>query len=59
MPPVKPKGFAKPKDTKKTISGILVGVYDLLAFEMDFERDVRAGQKFWVRRQTKANAFLC
>ncbi len=29
-------------------AGILVGVYDLLAFEMDFERDVRAGQKFWV-----------
>ena len=23
MPPVKPKGFAKPKDTKKTISRIL------------------------------------
>ena len=29
-------------------AGILVGVYDLLAFEMDFERDVRAGQKFSV-----------
>ncbi len=29
-------------------AGILVDVYDLLAFEMDFERDVRAGQKFWV-----------
>lgn len=28
--------------------GILVDVYDLLAFEMDFERDIRAGQKFWV-----------
>ena len=29
-------------------AGILIDVYDLLAFEMDFERDVRAGQKFWV-----------
>lgn len=29
-------------------AGVLVNVYDLLAFEMDFERDVRAGQKFWV-----------
>ena len=29
-------------------AGILAEVYDLLAFEMDFERDVRAGQKFWV-----------
>ena len=29
-------------------AGILVDVYDLLAFEMDFERDVRAGQKFSV-----------
>ncbi len=29
-------------------AGILVEVYDLLAFEMDFERDVRAGQKFSV-----------
>ena len=28
--------------------GILAEVYDLLAFEMDFERDVRAGQKFSV-----------
>ena len=28
--------------------GILAQVYDLLAFEMDFERDVRAGQKFFV-----------
>ena len=28
--------------------GILIDVYDLLAFEMDFERDIRAGQKFWV-----------
>lgn len=27
---------------------ILANVYDLLAFEMDFERDVRAGQKFFV-----------
>lgn len=27
---------------------ILAEVYDLLAFEMDFERDVRAGQKFYV-----------
>ena len=27
---------------------ILADVYDLLAFEMDFERDVRAGQKFSV-----------
>jgi len=29
-------------------AGVLAEVYDLLAFEMDFERDVRAGQKFWV-----------
>ncbi|MBQ8042080.1 MAG: peptidoglycan DD-metalloendopeptidase family protein [Alphaproteobacteria bacterium] len=29
-------------------AGILIEVYDLLAFEMDFERDVRAGQKFSV-----------
>ena len=29
-------------------AGILIEVYDLLAFEMDFERDVRAGQNFWV-----------
>ena len=29
-------------------AGVLIEVYDLLAFEMDFERDVRAGQKFWV-----------
>ena len=29
-------------------AGILADVYDLLAFEMDFERDVRAGQKFFV-----------
>ncbi|MDE6250789.1 MAG: peptidoglycan DD-metalloendopeptidase family protein [Alphaproteobacteria bacterium] len=29
-------------------AGILVDVYDLLAFEMDFERDIRAGQKFSV-----------
>lgn len=29
-------------------AGVLADVYDLLAFEMDFERDVRAGQKFWV-----------
>lgn len=29
-------------------AGILADVYDLLAFEMDFERDVRAGQKFHV-----------
>lgn len=28
--------------------GILADVYDLLAFEMDFERDVRAGQEFSV-----------
>ena len=28
--------------------GILAEVYDLLAFEMDFERDVRAGQHFSV-----------
>lgn len=28
--------------------GIIVDVYDLLAFEMDFERDIRAGQKFFV-----------
>ena len=29
-------------------AAILSDVYDLLAFEMDFERDVRAGQKFSV-----------
>ena len=29
-------------------AGILIDVYDLLAFEMDFERDVRAGQHFSV-----------
>lgn len=29
-------------------AGILIDVYDLLAFEMDFERDIRAGQKFSV-----------
>lgn len=29
-------------------ASVLADVYDLLAFEMDFERDVRAGQKFWV-----------
>ncbi len=29
-------------------AGILADVYDLWAFEMDFERDVRAGQKFSV-----------
>ncbi len=29
-------------------AGILAEVYDLLAFEMDFERDVRAGQHFSV-----------
>lgn len=29
-------------------AGILANVYDLLAFEMDFERDIRAGQKFSV-----------
>lgn len=29
-------------------AGILADVYDLLAFEMDFERDVRAGQNFSV-----------
>lgn len=29
-------------------AGILIEVYDLLAFEMDFERDVRAGQHFSV-----------
>lgn len=29
-------------------AGILADVYDLLAFEMDFERDIRAGQKFSV-----------
>ncbi|HOY47279.1 MAG TPA: peptidoglycan DD-metalloendopeptidase family protein [Alphaproteobacteria bacterium] len=28
--------------------GILADVYDLLAFEMDFERDIRAGQNFSV-----------
>ena len=28
--------------------GIIIDVYDLLAFEMDFERDIRAGQKFYV-----------
>ena len=29
-------------------AGVLADVYDLLAFEMDFERDVRAGQHFSV-----------
>lgn len=29
-------------------AAILADVYDLLAFEMDFERDVRAGQDFYV-----------
>lgn len=29
-------------------AGVLADVYDLLAFEMDFERDIRAGQKFSV-----------
>ena len=29
-------------------AGVLIDVYDLLAFEMDFERDVRAGQHFSV-----------
>lgn len=29
-------------------AGVLVDVYDLLAFEMDFERDIRAGQHFSV-----------
>ncbi len=29
-------------------AGVLADVYDLLAFEMDFERDVRAGQEFSV-----------
>ncbi len=29
-------------------AGILANVYDLLAFEMDFERDIRAGQTFSV-----------
>jgi murein DD-endopeptidase MepM/ murein hydrolase activator NlpD len=29
-------------------AGVLADVFDLLAFEMDFERDVRAGQKFYV-----------
>ena len=29
-------------------AGILADVYDLLAFEMDFERDIRAGQHFSV-----------
>ena len=29
-------------------AGVLADVYDLLAFEMDFERDVRAGQRFSV-----------
>ena len=28
--------------------GIILDVYDLLSFEMDFERDIRAGQKFYV-----------
>lgn len=28
--------------------GVILDVYDLLAFEMDFERDIRAGQKFYV-----------
>ena len=29
-------------------AGVLIDVYDLLAFEMDFERDIRAGQHFSV-----------
>ena len=29
-------------------AGIIIDVYDLLAFEMDFERDIRAGQHFSV-----------
>lgn len=29
-------------------AGIIIDVYDLLAFEMDFERDIRAGQEFSV-----------
>jgi murein DD-endopeptidase MepM/ murein hydrolase activator NlpD len=29
-------------------AGIIIDVYDLLSFEIDFERDVRAGQKFTV-----------
>ena len=29
-------------------ASVLADVYDLLAFEMDFERDVRAGQRFFV-----------
>lgn len=29
-------------------AGVLADVYDLLAFEMDFERDIRAGQQFSV-----------
>ncbi|MCL2890165.1 MAG: hypothetical protein FWF34_02830, partial [Alphaproteobacteria bacterium] len=29
-------------------SGIIIDVYDLLSFEIDFERDVRAGQEFSV-----------
>ena len=28
--------------------GIILDVYDLLSFEVDFERDIRAGQKFYV-----------
>ena len=37
-------------------AGILAEVYDLLAFEMDFERDVRAGQKFSVVYEENYNA---
>ncbi|MDR0803620.1 MAG: peptidoglycan DD-metalloendopeptidase family protein [Rickettsiales bacterium] len=29
-------------------AGVILEVYDLLAFEMDFERDIRAGQQFSV-----------
>ncbi len=29
-------------------ANVLANVYDLLAFEMDFERDIRAGQQFFV-----------
>jgi len=36
--------------------GILMDVYDLLAFEMDFERDIRSGQRFGVLYEENYNS---
>jgi murein DD-endopeptidase MepM/ murein hydrolase activator NlpD len=36
-------------------AGVIADVYDLLAFEMDFERDVRAGQEFSVLYEENYN----